>query len=235
MPSLRHITLSLIIATLFSAPAAAQWFSDRPAKCPVGTVLSRSGKCVKSSRSSSRSASTSLPRSAPKARKASRRPRVVPPAKPPRGTCPKGAYAISTKGGFLCVPITDTGGDTLKACSSFNSSFSGWYRAEVAEYESLAKRNRDNEAAMKRHIDRQKSVERDLQRQVFRARQTGVRRELTAQLSNVRRDIRSNRSHLKASRKGNRAKETEWKKAFKERLKQKLQARPAGCKVGVAN
>lgn len=230
MPSLRQIMLSLIVATLLSAPAAAQWFSDRPAQCPVGTSLSRSGKCVKGSRSSFQSASISLPRRAPR----ENRSRVVPPTKITRGGCPKGAYAMNTTAGVLCVPLVNNRPNAEKACSNFNGGFSRWYRAEVAEYEGLAKRNRDNETSMKQHIDRQKSLAKDLRRRVFRARHKGVRRELTTQWNALRRDIKSNEAHLAATKTKNRAQEAEWKESFKTRLKRKLYGRPAGCKVAAA-
>jgi hypothetical protein len=141
---------------------------------------------------------------------------------------------MKTEAGVLCFPVSSGDTDSLKACSGFNASFSGWYRAQVGEYEGLAKRNRDNEAAMARHIDRQKALERDLRRRVFRARQSGVRKELNAQWSALSRDIASNKTHLQATSAENRAQEKKWKAAFKGRLKQKLAARPAGCKVAVA-
>ena len=141
---------------------------------------------------------------------------------------------MKTTAGVLCVPLVNNRRNTKKACSNFNGGFSHWYRAEVAEYEDLAKRNRDNEAAMKQHIARQKSLAKDLRRRVFRARHKGVRRELTTQWNAVRRDVKSNETHLAATRATNRAEEAAWKKGFKTRLKRKLHGRPAGCKVAVA-
>jgi hypothetical protein len=223
------------VAAFLTPPAAAQWFSDRPAQCPVGTALSRSGKCVKSSRRSKPSASPSLPGKSPRRPANANRPKVVPASKVERGACPKGAYPIKTEAGVLCVPVAQDGGDARRACSDFNGGFSGWYRAQAAEYESLAKRNRDAERAMSRHIERQKTVEKDLRRKMFRQRNKGVRQELTVQWNAVRRDIASNKKHLAATKNKHRAEESRWKKAFEARLKKKIVARPAGCKVAVAS
>lgn len=224
----------LLVAAFLATPSAAQWFSDRPAQCPVGTALSSKGTCVKSSGRPAANQTTSLPKKASDPGAAKERPAVVPAAKTSGGACPKGAFPVKTKRGAICVPIAEGGEDAREACSNFNGGFSGWYRSQAAEYEDLAKRNRDEEAAMARNIDRQQALESELRRSVFRARQLGVRRELTAQWNAVRRDLAANRKHLAATKTKNRADEGKWKKAFEERLKEKLETRPAGCKVAVA-
>ena len=197
----------LLVAAFLSTPSSAQWFSDLPAQCPVGTALSSKGTCVKSVGRPAAKQTASLPRKAP---------------------VPAGSAAPAQ----VKLP---SGAEWKKACSNFNGGFSGWYRAQAAEYEDLAKRNRDEESAMARNIDRQRELERDLRRQVFRARQSGVRKELTAQWNAVRRDLAANTKHLAATKTKNRAAEAKWKGSFKGRLQEKLETRPAGCAVRAAS